>query len=238
MDTHALITLFIASLVLMIKPGPYMMAFISMSLEGKWRSMLSFWSGYAIIRAGGYFILLSSLSVLPLGTGLVFIFIKSAAAVLFISMGLQSLHQSINQYQESAEELKKQVEKESLVKSFFAGSILCMSNPYDIVFILAAIPSLLNRVDFSLGDINIIHGIVLFSDILVQLSYCLPLLLFRNFLSTDTLKKIKIGSAIALIGIGLYIFSTVIFRGDLEQSNLLNALGVYGVNPHSLDIAS
>jgi threonine/homoserine/homoserine lactone efflux protein len=224
MDYHSFITLFIASLILMIKPGPYMMTFISMSLEGRWKAMLSFWSGYVIVRTAAYYALLMTLSMLPTGFGMVFIFIKATAAVIFITLGINGLGESIRQYEEASEAQQKELKEKNLVQTFFAGSLLCLSNPYDLVFILVVIPALMSVTAFTFWDITYIHLTVTLADVIVQLSYILPLMFIRNFISRDMLKKVKTGTSIALIGIGIYIFATILIRSDLVQSGLLSAM--------------
>tara|TARA_Y100001001_G_C7998507_1_gene305464 strand:- start:1054 stop:1734 length:681 start_codon:yes stop_codon:yes gene_type:complete len=222
MEFSALITLFFASLVLMIKPGPYMMTFISMSLEGKWRSMLTFWSGYVIMRTLGYYALLGSLSMLPQGMAYILIFIKATAAIVFVVLGVNGLQDSIGAYKQAAQKQKEELTGKTTFSLFSAGCLLCLSNPYDLIFILAVVPALLQTTEFSFLDITYVHLTVTLADILVQLSYILPLLYVRNFMSQPLLRKIKIGSSVALILIGAYIFVNLLLQWDLAQTDLIS----------------
>ena len=222
MELSALLTLFMAALVLMIKTGPYMMALISLCSEGKWRSALSFWVGYAIVAMVLYYILLSSFTLLPQGFGLIFIFLKSAAAIIFIYMGMTSLSQNLSQYKEDAKALEKKADKGNVIKSLLAGGVLCLSNPYEIVWVLAVIPSLMQMTSFTFVDITLIFWVTILANIIIQSAYCIPLLMAHNFITPPLLKKIKLGSAIALILIGIYIFITIFTREDLTATNLIS----------------
>ena len=223
MEIASLATLFFAALVLMIKPGPYMMALISLCSEGKWRSALSFWLGYASVAMVLYYVLLSTLALLPQGIGLIFIFLKSIAALIFISMGLRSLQDTIKDYTQSAKILQKKADQDTALASLAAGGFLCISSPYELVWILAVVPSLVGQTVFTVTDITWIFGICIGANILVQSTYCFPLLLLHKSIPSHILKKIKLGSAAALILIGLYIFVTIFTRADLLQTNLLSS---------------
>lgn len=224
MELAALLPLFFAALILMIKPGPYMMTFISLSLEGKWRSMLTFWSGYVIVRTLGYYALLGSLSMLPHGMAYILIFIKATAAIVFVVLGVNGLQESVAQYKQEGEKQKEQLTGKGAFSLFSAGGLLCLSNPYDLIFILAVVPALLQTTEFSFIDITYIHLTVTLADILVQLSYILPLLYARSFMSTAMLRKIKIGSSVALILIGGYIFVNLLLQWDLAQTDLISTV--------------
>jgi|TARA_B100001971_G_scaffold196794_1_gene204920 threonine/homoserine/homoserine lactone efflux protein len=224
MELSALLTLFMAALVLMIKPGPYMMTFIGLSLEGKWKSMLSFWSGYLVVRTAAYYVLLLTLSMLPAGFGMVFIFIKAIAAIIFISMGFSGLNEHISDYEKASEETQDKLHKLSHFKTVLAGGFLCLSNPYDLVFILVVIPALLGQTVFSVLEITYINITITLADIIVQLSYIIPLMMLRKIVSRPLLRKVKVGTSILLIGIGLYLFSTIFTRGDLTMTNLISEM--------------
>jgi threonine/homoserine/homoserine lactone efflux protein len=224
MTTDSLFTLFLAALVLMIRPGPYMMALISLCSEGKWRSALSFWSGYLIVAAALYYTLLTTLSLLPDSFGIVFIFLKSAAALLFIIMGFTGLKETIEQYKTDTKTLVQKADQSTVVRSALAGAFLCVSNPYEIIWVVVVIPSIVGGIAYSFFDITVIYLTCVAAGVLVNGSYCLPLILFSKKISSDFLQKIKIGSSVLLIAIGLYIFATILIRSDLVQSGLISPI--------------
>lgn len=201
-----------------------MMALISLCAEGKRKSALSFWVGYALVSMCLYYFLLSSFTLLPNGFGIIFLFLKSTAAIIFIYMGFVSLSQNLSTYKEDAKTLKEKANKGDVIKSLSAGGILCLSNPYEIVWILAVIPSLLNMADFTLLNITAIFWTAILANVIVQSAYCIPILLAHNFITPSLLKKIKLGSAVALILIGIYIFSTIFTRGDLTMTSLISEM--------------
>ncbi|MAS86565.1 MAG: hypothetical protein CMH30_01100 [Micavibrio sp.] len=224
LDT-SLLPLFLAVIVLCLKPGPYMMAFMSMAIDGKWKSMLVFWIGSVIAGTATYFFLLGTLSLLPPNFGFIFLFMKAAAAVMFVSMGLSALTQSIDQTKEAAAETKEKITTQSFLATIFAGFFLTLSNPYDLTFILAAVPTLAGTTHFSFMDILIIRGIVVTADILMLACYCVPLLFIRRAFSNERLRQLKLVSAIAMIVIGIFIFGNMIYhvttQGDLYNIGLL-----------------
>ena len=72
-----------AVVILMLKPGPFMATCMTLSLEGRWRSVVSFWLGYLVMRTGMYFFFLSTLTLLPQGFGIIFIFLKAFYSSFF-----------------------------------------------------------------------------------------------------------------------------------------------------------
>ena len=224
MTIETTITLFLAALILMVKPGPYMMALIALCSEGKWRSALAFWGGYLGVAAILYYFLLTTFSLLPDGFGIVFIFLKSIAAMLFIVMGFTGLKETISDYKEASQVLTQQADRSTTLKSFMAGAFLCVSNPYEIIWVVVVIPSIVGSIAYTLLDITTIYLTCAFAGVLVNGSYCVPLVLFSHKISSSLLRKIKRVSAIALILIGLYIFGSIFLRDGLEQAGLISLI--------------
>ncbi|HCK32583.1 MAG: hypothetical protein CMH32_05110 [Micavibrio sp.] len=220
---ESFLTIFLAVIVLAIKPGPYMMAFIGLATSGKWKEMIIFWLGSVTAGTILYVFFLKTLSLLPAGFGLAMIFIKAIAAVIFVSMGLNGLKDSLSDYKSASKKTQERIGKASILANLGAGFFLTISNPYDIVFVVTVIPALLNQTSFSILDILYIRGAVVAADVLVLMAYCLPLLFIRNFLNDDILRKIKAVSSAALIGVGIYIFATIIMRWDLLQASLISS---------------
>lgn len=222
MPIDALIPLFLASVVLVLKPGPYMMAMISLSVAGKWKSMLTFWAGFFFASGSLYFALLTTLSQLPAGFGIVFIILKAVAGLIFINMGFSGLKEKISDYEESSQETQKKISGQRLLATVGVGFILSISNPFELVFILSVVPSLTGLTSFTLIQISYIFGTMIFANVLISISYCLPILLIRNFFNDKILKALKTFSSWAMIGIGLYIIVTMFLRWDLLQSGLIS----------------
>lgn len=225
MTFDAYYALAIACLFLLLKPGPHMFTMIGLCVAGRWRSALAFWTGYFISSTALYYVLLSTLSLLPTNFGVVFLMLKAIAAMLFIAMGFSGLQQRISEYEAGAEELQERITGISLLSKFGVGTILAVSNPYDILFILTVIPALTGLHSFTLTDIGIVRGIHGLTDFVITSAYCLPILFARNFLNAGLLSKLKTFSSIAMILIGLYIVVNMISQWDLKQGDLILSIG-------------
>lgn len=212
----------LAVVVLMLKPGPFMMTSMSFALEGKWKSIAAFWLGYGILRTFMYFFLLTTLTALPQGFGLLFIFLKGFAAIMLLTMGVKGLQGSMDAEKQSAKELKEKLGPKNFFQNVLLGGLIQVSNPYDYVFVLIIIPSLYATTQFSIPHIALITIIVWVIDIIVNLAYILPILHFQKKFSQTVLIKIKRLTSIFLILIGVYIFGTIFFDGSLEDTNLIS----------------
>lgn len=223
MDIISFFPLAVAVFILMLKPGPVMITCMSLAFEGRWKSIISFWTGYLVVRTFMYFFLLSTLQTLPEGFGIVFLFFKAIASILFITLGIKGLQTSMEQASAASTELKERILPNNLRHNFFMGGVLQVSNPYDYVFILAVIPSLMGTTEFSFSLIAMINIVVIILDVAVNAAYVLPILYFREkFLGKETLAKIKTISSVLLIFVGIYIFSTIFLRGEMVDTQLLS----------------
>ncbi|MAS86587.1 MAG: hypothetical protein CMH30_01210 [Micavibrio sp.] len=224
MEITALLPLFFACLFLMLKPGPYILTMVSLSAAGHYKSMFLFWIGYYVGAVILYVFLLKTLSLLPTGFGMIFIFMKATAACIFISMGINGLKNSLDSAQKEAEDTKERITHLGGLAKLSSGIALALSNPFDIVFVITVIPALVGTTIFSLLDISFVMAAIFLADIAVLIVYCLPVIFIRNFLTPQLLNRVKTVASIAMVTIGLYIFSTIILRWDLIQSNLLSTM--------------
>lgn len=224
MSEVTLLTFAIAVIVLMLKPGPFMLTCMTLSFEGRWRSVVAFWSGYAAMRLVLYFTLLSSLTLLPQGFGMVFIFLKAFAAMLLFYMGLKGLQTVNNLDTEGAEELKGKIKPRNLLANFTLGGLIQLSNPYDYVFILLVIPGFFGTTSFSYMDISYIYFTVCAVDVIINGAYVVPILYFqKKIFSVALLKKVNLITSISLILIGIYIFATMFFRDAMVKTEMISA---------------
>tara|TARA_Y100001001_G_scaffold164363_1_gene196248 strand:- start:352 stop:1020 length:669 start_codon:yes stop_codon:yes gene_type:complete len=212
---------FLPALVLCIKPGPYLLAFIALAAEGRWKAMAVFWCGSTIAALSVYFLLLGGLGLLPDHSGFVFLFIKATASVLFVTMGVKALELSTFNQDNDIKDEKERISKSSVAHAAISGFFLTFSNPYELLFVLTGIPAITGVTSFTLLEISTISAAILSADLLVLIAYCLPVLLIRKKLNNTWLKRIRFGSGLAMIGIGLYIFSTVLLQWDLLKTSLL-----------------
>lgn len=221
MDLESLLTLFVASLILAIKPGPHFLATVSLAADGKWKDMIIFWCSAVLSASVNYFILLKGLVLLPEGLGLVFIFIKAAAACLFVTMGFIGLKRASLIDYKAVQSRKEIIEKADFLKNMGAGILTAFSNPYSILFILTAVPTIMGTLEYSFFDIAVIRSVVIAADLVILPLFCLPLLFVRNYLSDAIIIKLRYISAVSMILIGLYFFMSMITQWDLYKSGLL-----------------
>ena len=230
MELSAYISLALATLVLMIKPGPLVMTYISLAMAGKWKSILSFWAGYALFIGIAYAFFLSTLTLLPPGFGIVFLFIKSIASMMFISLGIHGLIKASSHASSlhSSNTIEGKISDDNHIKNFFTGGVLSLSNPYDYIFVLTVVPSIVGTNSFSPFEIAMIILITSLGHIIVNGGYILPVMIFRKFLKPNMVKIINTVSSGLMILIGLYIFSTMFLRTGLEDGGLLSMIqGIY-----------
>lgn len=215
------IPVFLASLVYVLKPGPHFTAAISHAMSGQWRSMLLYWVSATIAASVNYFVLLTGLSLVPETFGFVYIFIKSAAAMFFISLGVLEMEKASNMNEIEISKTKEKITRDKFFKNIISGVMVAFSNPYSIIFVLTIIPAITGQVSFTLLEIFYARSAVIAADFLVIFSIALPLLFVHARLSPKIMKIMRYASAMAMIGIGVYMLASMLLRWDLHISGLL-----------------
>ena len=218
---EAFIAVFMATVVLVLKPGPYVITISSLAGGGHWPKVVSFllggYTGGTII----YFVLLTSMSVIAqFDVGFIFFMLKSFAAAWLIWLGVQGLlkeEAAIN----DLEARKEKFTARSFFENFGAGFLLTSSNPYDILFITGVIPSLVGQSLFTITEIASIRGTVILADILTLMVYIVPVVMIKRHLDLTCLKVIRVLTSIFLIGVGFYIGYTALIADDLLQAGVL-----------------
>ncbi len=219
---HDLIPLFLAGIVLALKPGPYLIALTSLAAKGHIRALFFFWVGAITAVSLIYFIVLSGFNIIPENYGVLFIFLKAIAAMTFVAMGIKALKENEEFSDEEIEERAKKISVRDAFSNIFAGFTLGLSNPVDILFIFTAIPSLVSITVFSLRDIFLIRGTIILADILILCVYCIPLLLLRRKIPKTKFRQVRMFCGLAMIGIGVFLMVNIILQYDLIKSGLIN----------------
>lgn len=229
-----ILTLFFAYLVFGIKPGPYMMAFVSLAAKGHIKSLVSFWLGTAVSIFILYSLVLYSLDYFSnyiVNMSVPILLMKLITAIIFINLGLSGL-QKLN-VDGDAEEGAKRAKTISLadaVQNFGSGFLLTLSNPYHLFFVFSIIPALLETIKFSLAEIAYINLISIVADFCIISVFCLPILLLRAKMSEKVLKKIKQAANVIMILVGLYVLYSIFNQWDLIQSGILRSNFFQGNN--------
>lgn len=217
----ALVAVFFATIVLVAKPGPYVLAVSSMVASGHWRKCAVFLVGGYLGATFVYLLLLTGLTYIKqFDLGFLFFLMKSLAAAWFIWMGIKGFMQH-NMGEAEAEEKKAKLEKSTDIEDFFAGFILSNTNPYIIIFVTGVIPGLVQQDVFSIADILAIRVAVIAADLLTLMLYIVPMVLLHEFINGKMLKGLKNVSSALMIIIGLYIGYTAIMADDLMTSGIL-----------------
>lgn len=183
--------------------------------------MSVFWLGTVTGGTILYFGLLLGLSAIPQGYGIIFIFIKAVAAILFITIGMLGMRDAENLPLEEAEAKAKKLTKQSIATNFFSGFFLTLGNPYVIVFVPTVIPALVNDFSFTVQNIIMIRSVAVFADILVILAYCTPLFLIRKKIPPQYLMKIRFFTSMAMVCIGIFLMINIVLNYDLTGANLV-----------------
>lgn len=213
--------MFLAGLVYMLKPGPYVLAMGSLALDGRWKSMIIFWVSSMISGTFAYLLLLISISALPENFGFVFIFLKAIAAVFFVIIGINGLMNADKIDKISADKTKEKMTHQSFWESFGAGFMISLSNPFNIIFVVAVVPTIVNQFTFTVLDVLIIRLAVAAANAVIVIAYCTPIMMMRHFLSHKFLRWIKTISSLAMLGIAAYIFINILTQWDLYNVGLL-----------------
>lgn len=222
LEFHDLAILFLAFLVILIKPGPEMLAFSSMAIKGDWRSIIIFWLGTTTGGTTLYFGILLTLSAIPENFGIIFIFIKSVAALIFVGMGLTGIQEAKEIPNKEAEEKIRKISMQTIFFNFTSGFLLTLGNPYVIIFVVTAVPALMNRLSFSVMDVVLIRSTVVFADILVLCAYCIPLFIVRKKIPEKYIQSVRFYTSLAMLGIGIFLIGNILLQFDLVKTNLIN----------------
>ena len=223
-DFHDLIPLFLATIVLALKPGPYMLALSSLAVRGDVPALFCFWLGSVTTVSLMYYLVLTGLSAIPDNFGLIFIFLKALAAVIFVSMGVLAVQEQDTYTEEEIEARVEKISARKALANISAGVTLGLSNPYDILFIFTAVPGLTGLTVFALQDVVVIRGTVILADVLVLCAYCIPLILIQKKLPRSLLRKVRIACGFLMIGIGVFLMINIALKFDLIKSDLVQVL--------------
>ena len=216
--------LFLAGLILALKPGPHFMATVSFALDGRWRAMIVFWLSAVTAASINTFILLSGLSYLPEHSAFLFIFIKAAGAIMFVSMGLNSISKVSRINNLSTKKPKEIVSIKDFFSNIMVGILTALSNPYSIIFILTVIPAIAGTTEFDFFDIVVVRSAIIAADLVIIPLCIIPLLILHKKLSLRMVKKMSYASGICMVLVGLYLLVSLVTQWDLIISGLLSSL--------------
>lgn len=217
----AFLAVFLAVVVLVIKPGPYVLSVASLVSTGHWKKVVSFLAGAYTAGTINYFLLLVGFTyIVSLNLGFIYFLFKTLAAVMLIYLGIKGLIQEVASSDE-IEEAEETFTHRSFIENAGAGFLLTLSNPYNFLFILGVIPTVTELSSFTLSDILAIRSVVILADLCALSLYIAPLLVLKQMVEGDVLNIIKQISSFLMIAIGLYIGYTALMADDLVSSGIM-----------------
>ena len=220
------ILLFSTYLIFGIKPGPYMMAFISLSASGHLRGLIFFWLGTAMAMVAMYSAVLLSLdyfSQYMASLSVPLLMMKLIAAVIFINLGVSGFRKlGLSDAKKAGKAKAKEISLADAVENWGSGFLLTASNPYHIIYVFSVIPALLNTISFSGMDIIFINTVSVLADLTIITGFCLPIIIMSHKINDDILVRIKQIANVVMITIGLYILYSIFDQWDLIQTGILN----------------
>lgn len=216
MTTESLYALLVASIILAMKPGPYVLSLCSLAIAGKGKEILAFLAATYIASTISFFLFLAGVSFLEDHLTFVVIILKALTAAYFIYLGIQGFKDVDGTLEApQVEASKKRFFERSIPQNFIAGFMLSFSNPFFIIFVVGVVPSIIAVDSLSVGELALARGVVMIADMIVLSVYLVPLYFANKLFSPNILKYIRIASNIAMILIGLYIGYKALPAADL-----------------------
>lgn len=202
MELYSFIQFGLALLVLIIKPGPTMFAFITHSI--RYGLTHSYFFALGIMVTELFFFVVAVLGFSALGDiGLfVRIFIQSFAAALLIYLGMSGLRTA----HERIEEHPVEKNVKSYLKSLSTGLMITLGNPIPIVFYMSLVPTFFG--EFVGNATILVQGMaaILIFEISPYFFAGYALVKSGNFLKRGKrLFYVNIITSLMMIGLGVFV---------------------------------
>ncbi|MCI5060044.1 MAG: LysE family translocator [Alphaproteobacteria bacterium] len=213
MSFALLLTYAMTIATLAAKPGPGVVAVVSRTLARGKIGFITYMSGAVLGEL--VFLGIVALGIVVLDDELLFIsfLLKALASVYLIYLGIKALLQQ--------EEIKLGKEEPSEAQNnwndFSTGLMLTLSNPFVIIVFGGLIPGMIGDQGMTLSLFLVLAAITAIVQVSIDFLYCLPAMISRKFVTTNTLSKLRVAAGIAMILIGLYLGYSMLFAQDLKQ---------------------
>lgn len=197
------LTLASAVFLLMMKPGPGMLAILSRTLSDGFSAGLFLVMGVATIEV--FYFCLAILGFAYLENELLFfsILIKTMGAVYLLYVGVKGL---INLDAGLWKRAQEQNKIESFFENYLSGVALTLSNPLVILFYAAIIPTLINLKALQTSDVILGAMIVGGINLIVLTGQVLLANHVRKTLKNERIVKIiNLSVSLIFIGIGILL---------------------------------
>lgn len=201
MNLDSFLTFFCAIALLSAKPGPGMMTVATKAMGEGIKEVLYFMIGTNAVKILFFTLVVLGYSLVAEKALFVTILFKSFTALYLIWIGVQGLRKP----DPEAEADPSIIRKSGFTENVTAGLLLTISNPFDILFFAGILPSILDVNAVTLAQYVICVAIIIAADLIVALSYAVPIALSRRFFIRPVMRKLNLVSSTGLVLVGLYI---------------------------------
>lgn len=189
--------------VLVVTPGPVVVAVIAKTLGGGWRSAMPLSAGVAVCDIIWPLLAILGLSALVQTYGEIMEVLRYVGAAILIWMGWKLIAGSRGALNEAPDPA---LLRRNAWQGFAAGFLVNISNPKAILFFVGILPNLFDVTALTGMDIAVILALSAAVPFLGNVAWALTAQWGRKFLTTDrAVRRLNQTSGTALIGAGVFI---------------------------------
>ncbi len=215
MTAEALFLLFMSFALLHLKPGPGQAFRIGCALEKGFACALAVSLGVSVMCVV-YFV------VVALSYNTVIQHFESFADIFKVLGGLYLIYMGIKGFIKQKNVAVIETEKptgKSIVKFFFVGVIISLSNPMDIVFFLSILPNLISMAELTVSGIALGAAVLFFTGLIMDIfTLTMVVLAKESIIDSPIGKYLLIFTNVAFILIGAFFVYSAFFLGEYKLS--------------------
>jgi threonine/homoserine/homoserine lactone efflux protein len=202
MTLESALVLAIAVFLLVIKPGPFMVAVISRSVSHGFACGFAMSAGNVTMQVIFFLIASFGSSIAASHLGFFSIFLKTVGAAYIIYLGVKGL----NNLDSGLWQNRKNISGLTIFDNVTAGMAITLANPFAILFYVAFIPQIMNIASLSWADIVIAAFVIAFTTSGTHTVEILLASRAREVLKNPIiLRRINIGVSCVFIAIGIFL---------------------------------
>ncbi len=192
--------------VLVLTPGPVVVATIAKTLGAGWRSAMPLAAGVSIIDVLWPLLAILGLSALVQANADILQWMRYFGGAILIWMGWRLISGSKQTLDTTPDPA---LMRRSAWQGFLAGALVNLGNPKSIVFFIGILPNLFDMTSLTTADILIILTMSALVPFLGNLFWALAAHRARRFLtSAKAVRRVNQASGGALASAGVYIAAT------------------------------
>ena len=192
--------------VLVLTPGPVVVATIAKTLTSGWRSAMPLAAGVSLVDVLWPLLAILGLSALVQANADILQVMRYVGGAILIWMGWRLIAGSKQALKTDPDPA---LMRRSAWQSFMAGVLVNLGNPKSIVFFIGILPNLFDMTTLIWVDIAIILGLSALVPFLGNIVWAAAAHSARRFLkSTKAVRRVNQASGGALVGAGAFIAAT------------------------------